>query len=89
MKDVDFVNCPQCGTNIKHREHHAKICSLCQQPLSSNDSEEYILIEKDLIVRRKEVGLSIEKMINQKSGLIKELYMLNDRRVEIDMKLSL
>ena len=89
LKDVDFINCPQCGTDISHREHRAEICSLCQQPLSNNDSEEYILIEKDLLDRRKEVDLSIEKMTNQKIGLVKELDMLNNKKVELDIKLSL
>lgn len=89
LKDVDFINCPQCGTDLRHREHSAEICSLCRQPLSSNDSEEYILIEKDLLERRKEVDLSIEKMINQKNGLLKELDMFNNKKIELDIKLSL
>jgi hypothetical protein len=89
LKDVDFVNCPQCGTELRHREHSTEICSLCRQPLRRNDSEEYILIEKDLLDRRKEVDLSIEKMINQKNGLLKELDIFNNKKIELDIKLSL
>lgn len=89
LKDADFLNCPQCGSDIKHRESYIEICSLCQQPLSYNGCEEYIIIENDLLDRRKEVDLSIEKMLNQRDALVKELDVFNHKKAELDKKLSL
>lgn len=89
LKDADFISCPQCGSDITHRPHNIEVCSLCQQPLSYNDSDEYITIENDLIDRRKEIDLSIERMSNQKNVLIKELDEFNQKKAEYDKRLSI
>jgi len=87
LRDVEFSSCPQCGSDIMHRTSYSGICSLCNQELCSNDSGNYISVENDLYDRRSEIDLSIKKMTSQKNTLMRELYILKERKVELDMRL--
>lgn len=87
LQDAEFVTCPQCGSIIDEKIDSKKICSLCKQPLVNNDkySRE---IEVDLIDRRKEIEISINKMSCQKNNLILELQKLKQCKGELDQRLN-
>jgi outer membrane murein-binding lipoprotein Lpp len=87
LKDAEFVNCPQCNSDIKSRINDNETCSLCQQPMHNSESNEYIAVENDLLDRRKEIDLSIQRMSNQKNDLMRELDIFLKRKAELDNQL--
>lgn len=91
FQNVEFDNCPDCGTSIKDRVVQENTCSLCGSPKGKDTPErtdETELIQVDLNERIKELEASIDLHKKFLSTTKKELQAKNILRRKLDEKLG-
>jgi hypothetical protein len=91
FQDVEFDNCPDCGTSLKSRTVDPDKCKLCGSPMGlegPEQSEQTEVLQSDLTDRIKELESSIDY---HKKALIKtkkEFSAKNLKRKSLDEQLS-
>lgn len=86
LKDVGFQTCPECGKEVTKTPNN--ICSLCKQDVESEGVNRYSQMEIDLIERRNEITYSLNKMMEQKGILSKQLKDLVFEKEKLDVLLT-
>lgn len=88
LNDAEFECCPKCGTSIEIKEEMFDVCTLCNQKIDIDKSEEFAIVETDLKNRRNEIEVSISKLEKQKLILQKELKELLNVKFNPDLELE-
>lgn len=91
FQGVDFVNCPDCGTNLSKRKVSNDSCGLCLSPVGKeqpeiNEQAEVIQIDLNERIRELETSIDLHKKALHKSK--KEFSTKQKLRFELDQKLQ-
>ncbi|MCB4791343.1 MAG: hypothetical protein LHV68_05590 [Elusimicrobia bacterium] len=89
LSAADFINCPRCASELPRREEgNCKVCGQKESDIAESDREDIKIQKADLKMRVNEIEEILEKHVEKRVMLEKEIADSRQKKEELDYRLS-